>query len=221
MIEHHADSSEEARTWAALYVLGALAGDEKSVFEEHLRQGCKDCQREIHSLEPVRDELAISAIPADPPAQVRQRLLGALGKAPKHSQDTRSAPPSKPFVSPGILLQQHGLLISRPQDMEWEQMAPGIQRKLLFLDKERDYATSLVRLEAGTRYPSHRHADVEEILVLEGDLHLHGVVMRAGDYCRAEPESIHLETYSESGCLLLQLTSQHDELRTSSEPAAR
>ena len=92
-------------------------------------------------------------------------------------------------------------------------MAPGIHRKLLFLDQERDYATSLLRVDAGTHYPSHRHADVEEILVLEGDLHLHGVVMGAGDYCRAEPESIHLETYSETGCLLLQLTSLRDEVR--------
>jgi anti-sigma factor ChrR (cupin superfamily) len=203
MIEHHGGSSEEARAWAALYVLGALVGDEKATFEEHLRQGCETCQREIQSLEPVRDGLALSARPADPPARVRQRLLGALGNAAS----------SRPFVSPGILLQQPGLLISRPLDMEWEKVAPGIHRKLLFLDKKRDYATSLLRVDAGTHYPSHRHADVEEILVLEGDLHLHGVVMGPGDYCRAEPESIHLETYSESGCLLLQLTSLHDEVR--------
>ena len=213
MIEQHGVSSEEACAWAALYVLGALAGDEKAAFEDHLRQGCETCQREIQSLEPVRDELALSAVPANPPARVRERLLGLLAKVPRQPQDQRSAPPSKPFVSPGILLQQPGLLISRSREMEWEQVAPGIHRKLLFLDQERDYATSLLRVDAGTHYPSHRHADVEEILVLEGDLCLHGVVMGPGDYCRAEPESIHLETYSESGCLLLQLTSLHDEVR--------
>ena len=64
-----------------------------------------------------------------------------------------------------------------------------------------------------SRYPSHRHAGVEEILLLEGDLHVHGVVMRAGDYCRAEPDSMHEVTFSESGCMLLLRTSQHDEIR--------
>ena len=45
MIEQHGVSSEEARAWAALYVLGALAGDEKAAFEDHLRQGSRAWNR--------------------------------------------------------------------------------------------------------------------------------------------------------------------------------
>jgi anti-sigma factor ChrR (cupin superfamily) len=96
--------------------------------------------------------------------------------------------------------------------MSWEEVVPGIRRKLLFVDEERHYNTALVRVEAGTRYPSHRHADVEELMVLEGDLNVHGVSMRAGDYCRAEPHTVHQETFSESGCLLLLLTSERDQV---------
>lgn len=93
-------------------------------------------------------------------------------------------------------------------------VAPGVLRKVLFVDPKRHYNASLLRVEAGTRYPSHRHVDVEEIMVLEGELHIHGVVMRPGDYCRAEPDSIHRETFTEGGCLLLQLTSQLDQVTT-------
>jgi anti-sigma factor ChrR (cupin superfamily) len=160
-------------------------------------------------LDGVAQYLSLSVPSAAPSDEVRKRLINSIrvGQEPKASSRSQES-----LVSKGILLQQPGLLISRSQYMPWQDVAPGISRKLLFVDSDRHYNTSLIRLQAGTRYPSHRHADVEEILVLEGDLHLHGVVMHPGDYCRAEPESIHQETFSESGCVLLQLTSQHDQI---------
>lgn len=203
------EHSKETKAWAALFALGSLGGQEKAQFERHLQQGCAVCEEEIRSLGEVVRDLALSAPPAAPSCRVRGRLLESLASGSKPVVASQS-----PFsvVSKGVLLQQPGLLISRSSDMSWETVAPGILRKLLFVDAERRYNTSLLRVEPGTRYPSHRHADVEEILVLEGDLHIHGVVMRVGDYCRAEPDSIHQETFTEGGCLLLQLTSQLDQI---------
>lgn len=66
-------------------------------------------------------------------------------------------------------------------------------------------------MDAGAHYPSHRHADVEELFVLSGDLHVAGEVMSAGDYCRAETESVHGETFSETGCLFLAMSSQRNQ----------
>ena len=211
MRQESVQHSDEMQAWAALYALGSLGGEEQGRFEQHLRQGCASCEEELRSLGAVVDALALSAPLASPSVKLRQRLLDAVGTAV--TGPSAAARGDTPRVSSGVLLQQPGLLISRSQDITWEEVAPGIARKLLYLDVERAYATSLIRLAADTRYPSHRHADVEEILVLEGDLQLHGVTMRAGDYCRAEPDSIHLETYTESGCLLLQLTSQHDQIQ--------
>src|SRR5215469_6517206 len=203
------DHSDETQAWAALHVLGVLADEERVLFERHLDEGCSLCEEEIRNLDGVVQYLSLSAPSAVPSVRVRERLLDSIHaddkpKATSHSQES--------LVSEGILLNQPGLLISRSSDMAWHDVAPGISRKLLFVDSERHYNTALIRVQAGTRYPRHRHADVEEILVLEGELHIHGVIMRHGDYCRAEPESVHEETFSETGCVLLQLTSQHDQI---------
>ena len=72
--------------------------------------------------------------------------------------------------------------------------------------------TALVRMEPHTRYPSHQHADVEELYLLDGDLLVEGQRMRAGDYCRAEPGSIHGEVSTQAGALFLVRYSQRDEL---------
>ena len=63
----------------------------------------------------------------------------------------------------------------------------------------------------GTSYPGHRHAGVEECYVLEGDLRVGDLVMRAGDYQRAAIGSVHGVQSTEGGCLLLVLMSDRDE----------
>jgi predicted ChrR family anti-sigma factor len=209
----HTPGSLHAKSFsgsAALFALGALRGAKKTAFEQHVKERCESCQQELLSLTRAVASLALAVEPAEPSEAIRERLLASLAVKKENA-------PAKPELismrTKGILLQEQGLLISRPADMPWEQVAPGFLRKTLFVDHERHYTTHLLRVEAGTRYPSHRHADVEEILVLEGELNIHGVVMRPGDYCRAEPDSIHQETFTESGCLLLQMTSQLDQIR--------
>ena len=184
------EHSEETQSWAALYSLGSLSQEEKSLFELHLQEGCSECAREIHTFQGVVEDLLVSVPAIAPSANARERLFASI-----RAED-------KP-----------GLLIERSSEMPWETVAPGIERRVLFMDLERNYITALVQVQPGTSYPSHRHASVEELLVLEGDLHVHGVVMRAGDYCRGEPDSIHDITFSESGCRLLLRTSLHDEIR--------
>jgi anti-sigma factor ChrR (cupin superfamily) len=195
---------------APLFALGSLGGNERTMFEHHMQAGCESCKQELLGLAHVVENLALAVAPVEPAAGIRERLLATLG-IEKGGKTARRETLS--MRTKGILLQQRGLLISRSVDMSWEQVAPGFSRKTLFVDHERNYSTCLLRVDAGRRYPSHRHADVEEILVLEGDLNIHGVVMRPGDYCRAEPDSIHEETFTESGCLLLQLTSQLDQIQ--------
>lgn len=113
----------------------------------------------------------------------------------------------------GILLNARGLLISRSTAMKWEAAGlPGISSKVLFDDPVREYITQLVRMEPKTTYPSHHHKDVEELYLLEGDLLVEGQLMGPGDYCRADPDSIHGEVSTESGALFLALSSKRDEL---------
>ena len=53
---------------------------------------------------------------------------------------------------------------------EWEQVAPGIECKLLATDTERHRVSMLVRLAPGASYPAHTHAGVEELHLLDGEL---------------------------------------------------
>ena len=181
---------------APLYALGALDSGEKIAFEEHLRQGCETCALEVRSFAEIANAMGES-VPATPSQQLRERLLSEVRRGPR---------------VPGILFEQGGLLIARSDELPWQSMAPGITYKPLYEDAARKYTTSLIRMEAGSRYSSHHHAGIEELFLLSGDLHLENQVMRAGDYCRADSGSIHGESFSDTGCLFLMVASQENRI---------
>jgi anti-sigma factor ChrR (cupin superfamily) len=181
---------------ASLYALGALDGSERDAFEKHLADGCPSCEAEVASFREVAGDMAEVCLTVPPP-DLRQRVLKAVRRSPQ---------------VPGVVLNFAGLLLSRSDEMPWEDFAPGIFQRRLFRDATRQYATTLIRMEPGARYPSHRHEDVEELFILSGDLRVAGVIMHSGDYCRAEPGSRHPDTHSVGGCTLLMMASEHNEL---------
>jgi anti-sigma factor ChrR (cupin superfamily) len=63
----------------------------------------------------------------------------------------------------------------------------------------------------GTVYPAHRHGDLEEIYMLEGDYLVSGILMHAGDYCRAEAGSVHEDSRTLSGCVFIVTASMQDQ----------
>ena len=69
----------------------------------------------------------------------------------------------------------------------------------------------LVKMAAGARYPRHRHAAVEECYVIEGDLHVSGTVLLAGDYQRADMDSFHGVQWTENGCTAFIISSLQNE----------
>ena len=95
---------------------------------------------------------------------------------------------------------------------EWEEVAPGISCKLLATDTERDRVSMLVRLAPGVDYPPHRHAGVEELHLLDGELVVDDKKLYPGDYIRAEPGSADARVWSETGCTCVLVTSILDEL---------
>jgi anti-sigma factor ChrR (cupin superfamily) len=70
----------------------------------------------------------------------------------------------------------------------------------------------LVRMAAGTTYPSHRHAGDEQCFVLDGDLHVGEIVLHSGDFQLAPEESEHGPQSTVGGCTLLIVSSRNDEL---------
>jgi anti-sigma factor ChrR (cupin superfamily) len=179
----------------ALYALGMLEEQEKPAFEDHLR-GCAECQEELRGFRGVAEDLGTLAA-AEPPPALRGRLREQVGRAPKTA---------------GVVLKEHGIYLAMADELPWRSALPGVDVKPLYIDRERRYGTSLVRLAAGASYPRHKHNDLEEIFVLSGEIELEGNVARAGAYCRAEGDSIHAKAYSATGCTFLVVASLRDEL---------
>jgi anti-sigma factor ChrR (cupin superfamily) len=191
-------SIDETRDRAALYVVGALRGDEAREFEAHLKQGCEVCAAEVKALSVVTDELAGAVPPQAPSAKLRERVLDKIA--------------SEVRARNSATIDKNGMRFMLSNLMPWE--ATGIrdvETKVLFRDPHSGIITQLVRMGPGTSFPHHRHAEVEECYVLEGDLTLSGVEMNQGDYCRAEPGSIHTDITTRGGNLIILIASERNE----------
>ena len=112
-----------------------------------------------------------------------------------------------------IALQQpmKGLTFIRASEGTWRGIAPGVMAKLLSFDRTSGRTTTLLRFAPGTSYAPHRHTAVEELYVLEGGCSIAGREMTVGDYHRAEAGTVHHDTSTDDGCLLLVISSPQNE----------
>ena len=174
------------------YAAEALAPDEVAAAEAHIAS-CPDCRRELDSLRPVIDRFVswptdVLRPPASLQARLAHRIAGEAGTSP-------------------------GLTQPRWSEPEWEQVAPGIECKLLASDTQRHRISMLVRLAPGASYPAHTHADAEELHLLEGELWIDERKLSAGDYNYGAPGAGDERVWSETGCTCLLVTSTRDVLR--------
>ena len=70
----------------------------------------------------------------------------------------------------------------------------------------------LVRLNPGTDYPGHKHADIEELHLLHGVLKVDDRTLYPGDFLHNEADSVDHRVWSETGCTCLLMTSTKDAL---------
>jgi len=89
---------------------------------------------------------------------------------------------------------------------------PGTRVKLLSLDRRRNSATLLMRVDPGAVYPPHHHSGGEDCYVISGEIIVAGQRLRAGDFHRAEPDSDHGTLSSETGAEVLLVVSASDYL---------
>lgn len=112
-----------------------------------------------------------------------------------------------------IAAPEPGMHVIREGEGRWRPTPfRGVTSKTLYFDRETEMATNLLRMEPGATYPAHHHSAVEQCMVLEGDVRLDDVVMKAGDYSRNDAGSDHREISTIHGCLLLLVSSMKDEL---------
>ena len=85
----------------------------------------------------------------------------------------------------------------------WFNVAPLIEKKILYFDESTRRETSLWRLQAGAEFSAHSHTGVEECTVLEGDVKFGDHLLRKGDFHIAGAGVEHQDAISLSGALLL------------------
>jgi len=175
------------------YAARALQAHEVAAAEAH-SGSCAECRQELESLQVIVDGLA--SLPTGilrPPASLKANLASRI-----------AAESGKPLTPPPQ---------SEWSEPEWEQVAPGIECKLLATDAERSRVSMLVHLAPGASYPAHTHADVEELHLLDGELWIDERRLVPGDYYYAAAGSGDTCVQSEKGCTCLLMTSTKDVLR--------
>jgi ChrR Cupin-like domain/Putative zinc-finger len=175
------------------YALQILPAGEVAAAEAHIAS-CPDCRRELESLRPVIDRFVSWPTDVLRPAaslqtRLAQRIAEGTGKPPV-------APPPRQWSEP-----------------DWEDVAPGIECKLLATDTDRQRVSMLVRLEPGASYPPHTHAGVEELHLLDGELWIDERKLFPGDYNYGAPGASDDRVWSETGCTCVLVTNITDVLR--------
>jgi anti-sigma factor ChrR (cupin superfamily) len=184
---------------AMLYALGTLTQNETRAFEEHRASGCAECETELRATEAVVTRLAFNTVDLEPPAAVGERLAAyaaqtkiETAKAPAHKTDL----PQRASVRPE-------LTSVRMTEGDWFESSRGVFVKRLFVNETTRTITSLVKMMPGAHGTVHRHPGIEECVVIEGDFHVAGYDLGAGDYHVAAAGSIHDSPYTVGGALLL------------------
>ena len=186
--DHH---DQDHADLISMYALQALPASEAALVRERIAT-CAACREEMETLRPIVESLP--AWPADvlrPSPSLWERLAVRIASE-KGEQPPLSSPPQG-WAEP-----------------EWTEAAPGISVKLLATDTHENRVSMLVRLAPGAEYPGHRHAGLEELHLLHGELMIDDLKLYPGDYNRAEAGSVDRRVWSETGCTCVLITSYDD-----------
>lgn len=91
-------------------------------------------------------------------------------------------------------------LVVRDEQAGWGDFAPGIRRRVLW--QQAGQAAMLYYAQPGASVPVHAHGHDEECLMVQGELFLDDVLLRAGDYQLAPAGTGHRITQTDTGVVI-------------------
>jgi anti-sigma factor ChrR (cupin superfamily) len=131
----------------------------------------------------------------------------AYGEAPSPAVKTRLMDRVAASAVPA------GFRVIRADDDRWlPHPVPGIRMKILALNNERGYATLLLDVAPGARFPPHHHGGAEECYVVSGTLFNGGQKLYAGDFIHADGDTDHGELWTEEGCRVILVVPPEEHL---------
>src|SRR5438876_985333 len=84
-------------------------------------------------------------------------------------------------------------LLVRGKDLPWHPLGPGTWFKLLRASEETGVWTSLIKMEAGSRFAPHKHLGAAEFFVIRGEFDYRAGTAKAGDYGYEPLGAIHVD----------------------------
>jgi anti-sigma factor ChrR (cupin superfamily) len=196
---------EDRTELTALYALGLLEEEECYAIEGAIAQS-PDLQAELAEFQIAAAALSYSLPSVVPAASLKDRLFQHIA--------SEIETVGKSGQTPGAALAEAeaNLFLKIHADaIPWQpHVVPGVSFRPLYLDNAKREVVAIVRCEPGILYPLHRHAGVEELFVLEGDMVIDGEVYGKGDYIRSAPGSVHAPD-TRTGCMFFVRTSLDDE----------
>jgi ChrR Cupin-like domain len=184
---------------APLYILDLLDEAERSWVEQQIID-TPELAEELAQYREAATALPYSVAPVAIADDLKGRLFDALALAPPETVPPSSETPTdNPFLT------------VRFQDIEWKpHPVPGVEVSIFHADAAARRISGILKAAPGMQYPLHRHAGVEEIYMISGDLRIGPEVYGAGDYIRSQPGSAHAP-HSRDGCMFFFNTSMDDE----------
>ncbi len=178
-------STTDLEELAALDAAGALDEVEQRDLHAKLAAASAPERAAIARIYELAAQLAVERATEAPAPSVRERLMNRVNSS--HLYSLRAG---EGTWKPGPV--------------------PGTRVKLLSLDRMRNSATLLMRVDPGARYPAHHHGGGEDCYVISGEIIVAGQRLRAGDFHRAEADSDHGVLASDTGAEVLLVVSAAD-----------
>ena len=138
----------------------------------------------------VAQALAESVSGPVPHPRVRSLVLARISEAP-------SAP--------------EGFVFQFAADETWRpHPVPGIRMKVLAVNRQNGYATLLLDVAPGVRFPPHHHDGDEQCYVFSGSMHTLGRRLGPGDFLHAVAGTDHGELWTDEGARVLLVVPQEE-----------
>ena len=87
---------------------------------------------------------------------------------------------------------------------------PGIRMKVLSINRRTGFATLLLDVQPGTRFPAHHHNGDEECYVISGSILTLGRRLGPGDFVHADSGTDHGELWTDVGARVLLVVPAED-----------
>lgn len=196
---------------AASLALGALSREDAQRIRRELMQASAEIHKEYHAMARATQLLPASLELVEPPISLKERILSCV-----HSAEPVIASPAtthehhEEFI-PQYDAQGADFYALSSDEGEWlPHPVKGIAVKPLATDKERGYATILMRLDAGVNFPSHNHKGAEQCYIVSGDVRVRGQRLAQGSFFSTAAHANHGDISTTQGATVLLVVAMED-----------